>query len=768
MAGLLQRYDPPKPCLEIKTKSVEQTLVPLVTQITTLVNHREKARLTEKTQKALVRVGQAVHIAVERFTTVGDSIACENPEIQSEMCEACQEARAAGASIHRLTAADHTSDQKAIADKTAMVRAARQLLSAITKVLLLADRVVVKQLLTAKEKVLFSLSGLEDVSTFPEFVNGFSQFGKDMVELAHLSGDRQNDLKSERHRAQMGSARAILEKSTMMLLTASKSYLRHPDSQAALLNRDGVFAQIHRALYLIQHIVTDGSYNITNGNTSPTINGDSGIGLATTPRASKAFKEFEEQVELTRVTLIGPITEEKLQCACDTVVETTQDFTDSAYTSHDSREKIVHLTECLKMELDKLLKVGQNLNCKDSLTPTQELETAILKTVEATSNLRKQLLETAMEQASELFRMNEDHDLLKGLCVSGTSGDVALVEELTIKFEEHMEQLEEVCKLFRHMASTDPLVIAAEHNESFLHSIGPLTLYSAQTLAQYPNSKIARENLDVFSDAWESQINELSVLVKEVNDVCQGRMDKPVYYSLPRPGKHGTTSRSLRPAKLDAEEQAKIAKLGLEMKLITSEMDAETDKWDQPDNDIVKRAKNMSSMAFAMYLFTRGEGPLRTTQDLFVQADFFAEEGNKLYKTVSGFSHRVPNCIHKEELLAYLDRIPVFCQQLSLRLKAPTFGKTPTFNKVDSTIQETKNLMNIIAKVVTTCFICATKYNIDYGMSPGGSRRWRSTGQFDTRSSASGSDTDGGLSPHSEKQFSLLSLGKSICSYDKS
>ena len=73
------------------------------------------------------------------------------------------------------------------------------------------------------------------------------------------------------------------------------------------------------------------------------------------------FLVIQEQVELTRVTLIGPITEEKLQCACDIVIETTQDFTDSAYTSHDNREKIVHLTECLKMELDLLLKVGQNL-----------------------------------------------------------------------------------------------------------------------------------------------------------------------------------------------------------------------------------------------------------------------------------------------------------------------------------------------------------------------------------------------------------------------
>jgi len=90
-----------------------------------------------------------------------------------------------------------------------------------------------------------------------------------------------------------------------------------------------------------------------------------------------------------------------------------------------------------------------------------------------------------------------------------------------------------------------------------------------------------------------------------------------------------------------AQEQAKIAKVGLEMKLITSEMDAEAEKWQERDNEIVRRAKNMSSMAFSMYLFTRGEGPLHTTQDLFTQADYFAEEGTKLFHAVRQFSAQV-------------------------------------------------------------------------------------------------------------------------------
>ena len=48
-----------------------------------------------------------------------------------------------------------------------------------------------KQLLMAKDKVARSLGRLESVSNFTEFVKAFSQFGAEMVELAHMTGDRQ-------------------------------------------------------------------------------------------------------------------------------------------------------------------------------------------------------------------------------------------------------------------------------------------------------------------------------------------------------------------------------------------------------------------------------------------------------------------------------------------------------------------------------------------------------------------------------------------------
>lgn len=78
------------------------------------------------------------------------------------------------------------------------------------------------------------------------------------------------------------------------------------------------------------------------------------------------------------------------------------------------------------------------------------------------------------------------------------------------------------------------------------------------------------------------------------------------------------------------------------MKEATNEMEGEADKWNADENnDIVKRARNMSAMALSMYQFTKGEGNLRTTQDLFTQAEYFAEEANRLYKVVRQFSYQV-------------------------------------------------------------------------------------------------------------------------------
>ncbi|CAF3396536.1 unnamed protein product [Rotaria sp. Silwood1] len=699
--------------LEIKTKSIETTLVPLVTQISTLVHFKDKPRCSsttnEKTLNAINRVGDAVHMAVERFVSVGESIGNENPEIKSDLIDACREARIAGEGIKRITCVENDALGKPICvtDRQSMVQAARGLLTAVTRVLLLADIVIVKQIISVKKKVMSTLNRLEGVTSFSEFIKLFGVYGTQMIDLAHLTGDRQNDLKDERRRSQLSASRTILEKSTMLILTSSKTYLRHNECLHARKCRDLVYGQVRRALDMVQLIIYDsGSTTLHNTSTLTLLLAKNEINFI------KSLRQFEYAIEMLNVSSTST-TKEQLEQLCNITIDNTQDFTDSIYISIEQREKVLDYHKKLHDQLAAIIKLISDKQNDAVISAIQTIQ-------QVAREFRQQLEQMAIFRASEFFRTHDESVLLNELKTYSLTNRVDLLQESIDRFREQADIAIELSKLLRHISSCDQLQVSSEYHDMVFQNLSNMIISSSESLAAHPNSRVAKENLDVLCRFWEQQINDFSILVKEIQDVIEGRREKTVYLSLPRPGKHGTTSKvGFKPTKLDTEEQAKIAKVGLEMKLVTSEMDAEAEKWDEPQNEIAKRAKNMSSMAFSMYLFTRGEGTLRTTQDLFTQAYYFIEEGTRLSVIVREFTNQIPNKTLRQEIQIQLEQIPLMCHQLKLKLKTPALGKASTFSKVDAVICETRDLMNAITRLCTTVFVCQSKYNIiDYRPAP--------------------------------------------------
>ncbi|WKX91721.1 hypothetical protein Q1695_010056 [Nippostrongylus brasiliensis] len=538
--------------LEIKTKSIEHTLVPLVSQITTLVNFKESYLLngkpkSERAIRAALKVGSAVEAAIERFVAVGETIADENPDIQPEMYDACHEARLAGASIANLSCCSTDAPDVPLLDKSVLVRASRQLLSSVTRVLLLADRVLVKHILRAEDKVAYSLSRLEVCRSFTEFVKIFAEFGGEMVDLAHRSGDRQHDLKSDKRRAQMGVARAALERHTMLLLTSSKTLLRHPESESALQCRDGVFDQIRTALQLIAICVSDGVVPVDPARFVQTTSEEPlDIGIQLT--ANAAIKQLTEMLEMVRMTSrVGVGVRERLIGALDALCEMTQDFTDSAYTPHHHREQILDFLEECRFEMTNLIQPEDDSSDQlrsDGIDVTVERLNRRLK------DLSKQLQIVAMEHISEVLRANEDQVLLSSIKACAVAGDIDGVERYMEKFREHSEHMQEVCRLLHHISLTDALHVNTGHCERNMRALAPLTLLSGRTLCQHPSSRIARENLEVFCDTWSQSVNDLSRLAKESDSAACGRVaaEKQAYMSLPRPGVSSSDSSSSLPS----------------------------------------------------------------------------------------------------------------------------------------------------------------------------------------------------------------------------
>uniref|UniRef100_A0A8C8A191 Alpha-catulin n=1 Tax=Oryzias sinensis TaxID=183150 RepID=A0A8C8A191_9TELE len=624
--------------LEIKTRSVEQTLIPLVTQITTLINHKDKPKKSERTLTAIHRVGQAVNVAVGRFVAVGDAIASENQELKDEMGQACFEARR-GYLIHCLVQGSATF---------------------------------------FTQRVLVTLDHLERVSTFQEFVQIFSQFGNEMVEFAHLTGDRQNDLKDEKKKARMAAARAVLEKCTMMLLTASKTCLRHPDCESARINKDAVFHRMRCALEQVIEIVTEARSSGENKILSASI--------------CNGIRDFKYTVESLREDLFS-LTPQSLTGQLEALVERTEDFTDSAYTGHEQRQSILSLCQLTRQDTQQLVHTWVGVQSGSSKEATENLEVAILKTCHSMGDLRRELHNVAVGRASDLLKVHGEQLPLRALKAAGAEGNLEAVADYSRKLTEQKEQLVETCRLLCHVSCTEPLEITCIHAEETFHVIGPQIISAAQTLALHPSSKIARENLDVFCEAWESQLCDMGLLLKEINDVFEGRRgDRKPYLSLPRPGVCIKLS----------SEQTSMAKLGLELRLLSSDVDAELEKWDEEEHDIIRQSQSLASIAYSMYLFTRGEGVLKTTLDLFHQAEVLSEEGLQLCSSLRTFSTRLVD-EEKAVVLTENETLVALCQQLQMGAKTPVQGKTATFQKVDSTIQASRSLMTVVASLLPLC-----------------------------------------------------------------
>ncbi|XP_022797557.1 alpha-catulin-like [Stylophora pistillata] len=702
--------------LEIRSKSVEQTLVPLVTQITTLVNHKDHGRRSERALKAIHEIGKVVALAVERFVSVGEQIASENEDVAEEMRMACEEAKKSGQTIFTLTS--FTGDSingdgvPNGTDKTNMVRAARSLLSAVTRVLIIADSVVVKRLLAAVKKVDDRLKQLETVNTFTDFVQAFSQFGSDMVELAHLSGDRQNDLKDDTLKAEMGAARSILEKSTMMLLTTSKTCLRHPDSRSAKGNREGVFKKMREAMATITSVVQD------EHKEEDTEKGCLAMDLVHFEACLEAYKQSSPDDSESKI---------KFQKAFANILDDVQSVMDSPHMRKEKREKILALCENAQDIMKDILERQKN-NKNEDATSIDTLDMALQRICKTSKDLRHEVHQVATDQVFETFSHLGHKKSLPALRNAAASGSSAQLESLANVFTQDAKRLQEVSRVTRNMASNKPMAITAKKVEENIDTLCPQVIHAARTLAAHPVSKIAQENMEVFVDVWEAQVEELGKVLRLITaggdpsknvlseDETQGlrktsesRVEQLLQKSSSRRSSSASVEENEEPEKavVDSQEQEKLGKLITNVNLMTSQL--ELHYFEDTDNEIVIRAREMSEMVSEMYLFTRGEGALQTTEELFEASQNFADAGKALYRVARKYASKAEESPIKKELLRYVDKIPAYCHQLLFTSRSLAIGQAACCRKVWGVMHLTKNIIKIVARVVNSCYLLAER-----------------------------------------------------------
>ncbi|KAG8004165.1 Catenin alpha-1 [Nibea albiflora] len=172
----------------------------------------------------------------------------------------------------------------------------------------------------------------------------------------------------------------------------------------------------------------------------------------------------------------------------------------------------------------------------------------------------------------------------------------------------------------------------------------------------------------------------------------------------------GQSARAIM-AQLPQEQKAKIAEQVASFQEEKSKLDAEVSKWDDSGNDIIVLAKQMCMIMMEMTDFTRGKGPLKNTSDVISAAKKIAEAGSRMDKLGRTIADNCPDSTCKQDLLAYLQRIALYCHQLNICSKVKA-----ELDSAMSLIQAAKNLMNTVVSTVKASYVASTKYQKNKGM----------------------------------------------------
>ncbi|XP_013065972.1 catenin alpha-2-like isoform X2 [Biomphalaria glabrata] len=487
--------------LEIRTKSVEKTLEPLVTQVTTLVNQNGPSNKKKGRSKKAHVLSAAVQRATENFIYQGEQIAHDYPEVENDMLAAIEEVRKTGEAMDEASQ-EFAADPCSSAKRGAMVRAARALLSAVTRLLILADMVDVHLLLKSLQSVEGDLDSILNATSQQDLMNAFRDFGRDMAELTDRAARRQADLKDPRRREELAAARALLKKNSMVLLTTSKAYVRHPELAAARSNRDYAYKQVCDAVNTISDVAQASGQSDVHPYEGP-------------GELAAALDELDRKIIMDPLSYNEVRSRPSLEERVESIISGAALMADSSCTRDDRRERIVQECNAVRQALQDLL--TEYMNNAGKKERSEELEQAVDNMTKKTRDLRRQLRKAVVDHVSDTFL--ETNVPLLVLIEAAKAGDERGVEEYAQVFMEHASKLVEVANLACSMSNSEEGVKLVRMAASEIDNLCSQVINAARVLAARPRSKAAQENMDVFKEAWEKQVRLLTEAVDDITTI---------------------------------------------------------------------------------------------------------------------------------------------------------------------------------------------------------------------------------------------------------
>lgn len=508
------KWDPNN--IKIKSLTVEKTLEPLVTQVTSLVNNTGPCDKRKGQSKSAAVLVATMERATEIFIQKGNEILAENPSMTNELQAAIDDVRQSGEQMSgasRRFAEDPCSSAK----RADMVKAARPLLLAVTRLLIVADMIDVQRLLDFIKLVQQDIESLRNASSQQEVVESHEKFCHNTDRLFHEVDMRQRELKDERSKFELAAARAVLKKNRTLLLTASKVYIRHPEISEAKKNRDFAFSQVCEAVNTISDVASDKEKSTqTDFGASTSIEEE----LKSVGKLVAALDEFDRLISIEPINYADDVMRPALEASLERIITASAAMADFECPLKDKcricREKRYDRQDLFVVECNTIRQALQDLlseyiACAGSTEPSEGLCRALEHMYLKSRDLRHHLRQAAVDHVAYALYVNSAPvDLLVSAATS-KDGDEKSVEEMAQVFRKYTKMYFDVAYLNCCMSSSDVGPERVDRVAQVMVQLEKLCpeVVNAALIRKRTASKVAEDNLDEFRARWLDRVEDL-------------------------------------------------------------------------------------------------------------------------------------------------------------------------------------------------------------------------------------------------------------------
>lgn len=504
----LFRWDPND--IKIRSLTVERTLEPLVIHITTLIENTGPSEQRKGQSKPAHVLVSTMEKAIEKFVKTGQEIAAENPDMANEFNAAIDDVRRTGthmSHVSRIFADNPCSAPK----RTDIIKGARQLLLAVTRLFVVADMIDVQRLLNSLNNFESDLSNIKNASAQQDVIDSKDRFMTNSDRLLGEVDVRQQELKEWRPRAELAGARSLLKKYRSLLFTTSKVYVRHPEISESKRNRDFAISQLNEATRTISDIAQDRDSHM-GGSESPNIEED----LKNVAKLAFALDDFDEHVVVEPSSYVESVTRPALESSLERIITASAAMADfECSLKQDCRickdkryeRQDLFVVECntVRQALQDLL--SEYMANAGSNDATEGLARALEHMYKKTRDLRRHLRQAAMDHVS--YRFSSEHGNVSGLVEAAKTSDEMTVEEYAQALRNSAKMLSEVAYLNCCMSSNEHGIEQVNHNIKQIEKLSAQVINAARILSLRNTSKAAMENMDEFRNRWNEQVDDL-------------------------------------------------------------------------------------------------------------------------------------------------------------------------------------------------------------------------------------------------------------------